>query len=87
MTPRIIRAPDGFACWDRQELIEVGYEPVGSVVTEVTLAGRQELAFLLGMTMDSLECFRLRTGGWEYFYALQVTKTDEMEPLPPKGSW
>ena len=84
MTARLVRTPDGMACWDRQSLIETGYEPVGTVVEIVTLQGRQELAYSLGVTMDSLECFRLPTGQWEYFYALEVTKTDRMEPLLPK---
>lgn len=85
MNPRRYTAPDGTYCWDRWSMLRAGYGETGVVVTddEVTMAGHQELAHRLGVTMASLTAVRIALGAWEYFYALEVTKTDKMEALLP----
>lgn len=86
MTPRRFTGADGTYCWDRESLLKAGYGETGVVVAddEVTLSGHQDIAYRLGVTMASLTAIRVAPETWEYFYTLEVTKTDKMEPLLPK---
>lgn len=74
MTP--IRATDGTWSWDRQQVLDAGFEPTGFTCDcdRVSLGTVQRLAREMDVTMSSLQAWRLVDGTWEYFLVPGWTK-------------